>query len=802
MPIPARTAYAFVTMGVVTSPADTPEVFLVDASTSVERALIDAWIAGGTSAGDTPGDSPGAPAVSKVPLKTRHILGAVAGRADNPRVTPVRVVWLPPERTEEGKLHWSDALTMAAPRKPAGAIQKVIMKRDAQRHRIVTGEPARLDDLRAAHKREAADSDPQSFARFVQHRAVVALERSERQVTGDRYKVPRLVAEQIMDSAAFQARIREIAREHGMSDAEALKKARGCLGELVAVQSKIATDVFSLAMKPLHNSAWTVHGDDSSLGRLRELNRRYPLVFLPSHRSYADALVLGGFLARNNFPRNHTLGGANLAFWPLGPLARRSGTVFIRRSFGDDEIYKAAVEEYFSYLLAKRFNLEWYFEGGRSRTGKLRPPRYGLMNYVAAAVRGHQVEDVILVPVSIAYERLHELGAIADEQTGGKKKAEGLAWLAKYAKAQRLLAGNVYIRLGEPLSMRERLAAAGDPTAAAAPSMTGTEPGKDVVAKQRFALQKLAFEVAVAINDATPITANALATLALLGVRDRALTVPEVQAVVAPVLRYIRGRGVPVGNLEVFETLPGVKAVVDDLAVAGVVTAYTEGVEPVYSIERGQHLVAAFYRNSGIHWFVNRSILELSVLHVSATGTRNVAADGWEYAKRLRDLLKFEFFFPDRDTFEGQLRQELALIDPQWEKLGAAALRAKVVESGFLMVHRVLRSFFDAQLVVAERLAARAPDADWDKEAFVAECVAVGQQMLLQARLHGPESVSTELFSTALKLAENHGLLDAGNPGLAARRGEFAAELRGVVELVALAEALDPSNRKAIPGVQ
>ena len=68
--------------------------------------------------------------------------------------------------------------------------------------------------------------------------------------------------------------------------------------------------------------------------------------------------------------------------------------MFIRRSFGDDQVYKLAVREYFAFLLAKRFNLEWYMEGGRSRTGKLRPPRYGLLRYVADAVERGRVDDV------------------------------------------------------------------------------------------------------------------------------------------------------------------------------------------------------------------------------------------------------------------------------------------------------------------------------------------------------------------------------------------------------------------------
>ena len=160
----------------------------------------------------------------------------------------------------------------------------------------------------------------------------------------------------------------------GLTLDEGLEKAEECLDELVAVQSRAAVDMFYAMMEPLHSSTWQVLADESGLARLRELNKRYALVFLPAHRSYVDTLVLGDVLARNDFPRNHVMGGANLRIWPISDLARRAGIVFIRRSFGDDEIYKAVVQEYFAFLLSKRFNLEWYFEGGRSRTGKIRSP--------------------------------------------------------------------------------------------------------------------------------------------------------------------------------------------------------------------------------------------------------------------------------------------------------------------------------------------------------------------------------------------------------------------------------------------
>lgn len=766
-------------------------VVVAETTTPIERRLISHWLRSDEVPAEYRADGP----VEEMDLDPGRLAQDLVGRDDDPLVLPVGVVWLPEARDGERRVRFSDIVALTNPRNPNRFLQKWLVGRSPDRFRIVLAEPARLSELRSRHLAEDGDPAPESFARFVTHRAVVGLDRAERAVIGDRYKVPKLVAEQIMDSASFRRRLDAISTEHNIAPEEVRIRATSALGELVAVQSRLVTDLFTEMMRPLHSAAWTVHADETGLRSLRDLNRRYPLVFLPSHRSYADAFVLGDVLARNDFPRNHLMGGANLTFWPIGPIARRTGTVFIRRSFGDDAVYKAALEEYFAYLLTKRFNLEWYFEGGRTRTGKLRSPRYGLLNYVANAIRGGRVEDAMLVPVSITYEGLAEVAAVAAEQTGAQKKPEGLTWLARYARNQRRRAGNVYVRFGEPLSMRSQLAASGDPDLSGEPAADETEHTE----RSRKALQKVAFEVAVGINCHTPVTVNCLVTLALLGVRDRALTLDEVRAVIAPVRRYIDARGIPQGELDVLDVEGGLENVLSALSDAGVVTTYAGGDEPVYSIQPGQHLVAAFYRNSGVHWFVNRALMELAVLHAHANPGLDAVRAAWEEAKAVRDLLKFEFFFPDRDRFEADMRDEIALLMPSWRdalpdvELALTAL----LETGFFMAHRALRSFLDAQLVVAERLARRDPALQVDRKTFLDECVAVGRQMLLQGRLFGPESVSSELFATALQLAANRGLLERGGDEIRQRREEFAAQLLAVGERVRLAESLDVSNRKA-----
>ncbi len=431
------------------------------------------------------------------------------------------------------------------------------------------------------------------------------------------------------------------------------------------------------------------------------------------------------------------------------------------------------VREYFSWLAAKRFNLEWYMEGGRSRTGKLRPPKYGLLSDVAHAVETRRASDVYLVPVSIMHDQLQEVHQMAAEQTGSAKTPEGLRWLAGYARAQRRPNGAVNVSFGEPLSLRQSLSAAGDPALERSPDALGDGDSP----ARRLALQKTAFEVFVRINRVTPVTPIALAALALLGVRDRALTLSQVRRVVEPVLDYVEARKLPaLGRRVACAPTAASRRHCSRCARRRWSRAYTEGTEPVFSVETGHHIVAAFYRNAAIHHFVNRAIVELAVLEVDdADDGREALAAGFTHALDLRDLLKYEFFFPDKETFRNELATELSLIDPDWTESARPVSRTKeiLLASPFLCAHRVLRSFVDAQWLFAERLAA------WDVAKPVVEaelfddCSAVGQQLLLQGRLHGPEALSRELFASALRLAGNRGLVEVPNVAASAghRRG-------------------------------
>ena len=594
----------------------------------------------------------------------------------------------------------------------------------------------------------------------------------------------RAIAHEVLGSERFEAELAVVANKAGKRLTEARKEAYAALRAMVSVQIPFFGFLFDRGLGPLHTRAWSLDVDWTALKLLQKKNEGKSLVFLPTHRSYADPFILAKVFRSIRMRRNYLLGGDNLRFFPLGTIGRRAGVVFIRRSFRDDEVYKLALREYMRYLVASGADLEWYMEGGRSRTGKLRPPRYGLLGYLVEAMESGAAQDIVLVPVSTTYDQLQEVATMAGEEAGAAKSKEGFGWLAGYVRAQNRKLGKAYVRFSEPFSLRQ------------AHRREDNQPC-------RWTLDKIAFEIFQRINRVTPVTAPALVTLALLSVHDHALTLQEVHDVVEPLLDYAAQRDLPTTALGDLHGARGVEAVLDALVQSGVVGRHDGGLAPVFYIEPGKHSVAAYYRNSAIHWFLNRAIVELGIMVATHQGQGDAIARGLEAALAWRDLLKFEFFFSEKPVFEDEIRSEARLLDPNIQKLarGPRAPFSILERAPFLIAHRVLPAFVEAYFIVADRLAAHPPDAPVEEKKFLAECVAVGRQYVLQKRLRNPECVSRELFTNALALARNRGLLRSDTEDLADRRRRFAEETEAAVAGVAAIGALDYRLRHGAQGL-
>lgn len=304
-------------------------------------------------------------------------------------IVPVRVIWLPPaDRSRAGKV--AALLPGRDPYHPSQRQQRRILRTDPRRARVVAGESAKVSELRQQWRDTTVAEHKRDFAQFVSRRALLALARAEYRILGPQYKSPRLVKPEMLASARFRAGLDRI-------PGATVEDAGKMLDELSTGWSQVSVDLVSvLGRLASRGFDPEFDYDEYQVAAMRAALEAHPAVLLFSHRSYIDGVVVPVAMQDNRLPPVHMFGGINLSFGLMGPLMRRSGMIFIRRNIGNDPLYKYVLKEYVGYVVEKRFNLSWSIEGTRSRTGKMLPPKLGLMSYVADAYLDGRSDDILL----------------------------------------------------------------------------------------------------------------------------------------------------------------------------------------------------------------------------------------------------------------------------------------------------------------------------------------------------------------------------------------------------------------------
>ena len=692
-------------------------------------------------------------------------------REDNPLCVPIRVAWLAPERDGVRKVRLVDVLKPGDPRDPNPIQQRYILERHPDRCRIVVGQPARRSSLekRWSSPSGRGPADGTSLGEYVAIQAWLALERAEREIRGQRYKVPVFLREDLFWSRPFQSGVIALANESGKPVKRMEARTNRYLKEIAAQHSPYVIDVVNgIVGKLIATAHQSVEYSITDLLDTYATAGDNPIIFLPSHKSNFDHLVLEHVLYENMLPLNHTAGGINMNFFLVGPLLRRSGIFFIRRSFKDNDAYKFVLRQYLDYLLEKRFSMEWFIEGGRSRSGKLREPQLGMLAYVADSYQRGIAEDVALTPVSINYDQITDISSYAAEQRGRKKESESLGWAIKFIMGLQHKNGSIHLRFGEPIMMSEHVPRDADLTSA---------EGRNI-------LPKLAFEISNGINDITPITSISLVTLALLSQENRGLTLTETMTVLEPFVDYVVERDLPTTFHLPFSSAEDVEQALDSLVASGVVHRTDGLTERVYSIGPDERLAAAYYRNTIIHFFVTTGIVELAIGTLMVEGLPFTEDAIVEMAFRLRSFLKFEFFFPSSTEFDEQVRSEISRYGVVDHETGLIDIDIDAMRPAISPI--VLRPFVEAYYVVAETLVVLGSSTVTTDE-LKELSLRMGNQLLALGTIETAEAVSTTLFASGIKTAESRGLLSAR----ATERAAYADVLKEVLDVLNLIDVTD-----------
>jgi glycerol-3-phosphate O-acyltransferase len=720
--------------------ADGAVAFLLDTRDDFEARLLRDWVDAQTPEADL------VPRHSFIELpkgRAGNLLDDVQVHDSPVWMQPLRIAWLPSARRPFGKMQ-----------------RRWLAKHRPERLAYIVGDGAYLDELRERLAGAATIVSDDELSAFVASQALIALERSERTVRGARYKVPRILPSDVFANANFRNLMANVAQQRDRSVQDVNEQAARYLREMAATQTPFTIEkmnaFYRTACHSHHDAEISV--DRAQLERVAETIGSRPVVFLISHKSMLDTMALSLVLFDANLPLPLTFGGINLNKPGLGTFARRAGIIFLRRSFQDNEIYKATFRRYIDYLIEKRFSLLWALEGTRSRTGKLLPPRFGLFNYVLESILRTRLYDVTFIPVSVAYDQITEVEDYSIEQRGQKKKPEGITWPLRFLRRGRSR-GQIHLRFGKGLTIRELVEPA------------ELEAGIDDRQKQ-ILVPTLAFEVAVRMNAATPITATSIVTLILLAGGNRAQSLAEIQALARAGAALIRRRRLEIVGRSNFRDADAVLATLSQLHETGIVSYLDEGTERLYAISADQHLNAAYYRNTAIHYFILDAFVEIALLD-AATESGDVREAFFDRTDDLRELFKFEFYLPRRADYRGELERRVHDRFENWENATPSALN----EIQPLVAHGVLRSFVDAYRVVASVLVAAGADAVDDKSNFLSQCLKAGKQQLLQGRVFSAESISKTLYETGWKLASYRGLLAANQ---ADARHDFHREFRRI----------------------
>lgn len=734
---------------------------LASVGSPAERELLEHWLTDQRSKHpearievlELPGDD-------EPPAATLARLVQLLDADENRSVVPARVFWIPGGLPTRSKV--VSFLSGRDTYRPPTILQHRILKRDPSRARVVAGEPATVAELHRQWSDTTIAENPREFAHFVLRRASLAVERVELRLLGPEYKSPRLVKPEMLASTRFRAGLEQI-------PGATIEKAGIMLDELSTGWSRFSVDLIPSMGRAIFSRGFdpNIDYDRAQIESMRVALETHPAVLLFSHRSYLDGAIVPVAMQENRLPPVFTFAGINLSFGVMGPLMRRSGVIFIRRKL-DDPTYKYVLKEFVGYIVEKRFNLNWSIEGTRSRTGKMLPPKLGLLAYVADAYLAGRSDDILLQPVSISFDQLHETAEYAAYARGGEKTPESLSWLYNFIKAQGdRNYGKIYVRFPEAVSMREYL---GEPHGTMA---------EDEAAK-RLAMQKMAFEVAWRILRATPINASALVSALLLTTKGVALTLDQLHHTLQDSLDYLERKQNPMTNSALrLRTPDGVRAAVDALSNGHPVTRVDGGREPVWLIAPEDEHEAAFYRNTLIDAFLETSIVDLALAHAARTDGDRLAAF-WRQAMRLRDLLKFDFYFAESTAFREHVAEEMSWF-PDWEDdvtAGGDRLNAILHEKRPVVAGAMLRPFFEAYEIVADVLGDAPPDVS-EKE-LTRRALGVGAQYVAQERVRSNEAVSALLFATARQVCGDQGLLEPADD-LGERRALFQRELRSIL---------------------
>ena len=691
----------------------------------------------------------------------------IAQRARDVPILLVPQVFVWTRSQDERKQNVVDALF--GPREWPGKIRTVAQFLMNYRHvTLRAGEPVDLREF----LREETDADDAVLVRRLTYTLLRRLERERRAVVGPTKKAPDRLRDQVVRSPRLQKVIREMA---GEGEAERRVLGLRALDMLRELETEIdpnalrALDTAFDATVARMYSGFEV--DEAGIERVRAAAKDGTLVLLPSHKSHVDYIMLTRIFMHANMPVPLVAAGDNLSFFPLGPILRRGGAFFIRRSFRGDRLYGAVVDAYMRRLILDGWPLEFFLEGGRSRTGKLLPPKLGLLSIVVDAVLGAAADGpqrkVYFCPISIGYERVVEEREYVRELTGGEKKKEDVRGLFAAAETALGRYGRLNVQFGELVTIDGILAELGSA------AREGREGHLSALtpARRRALVTRLAYRVMNEINRVTAVTPSALVAAALLTHGRRGITHDGLVKRCEEIANFLFAEGARftpsavvrtnrdttlrhgavreacelfyrAGNLEVHQPGP-----------VGESSAKPRpGPDATYVVPDVARLSLDIAKNLLVHFFVTRAVLATPLVPGPLT-----LAQLQDQAQALSRMFKYEFQFRADATYATIFAETLETMKSSGEIDARDDGTFALLPRGEIHA-RMIRSFVEGYRVAARGCAALLKGPLLPKD-LAKRAIATGERMFLAGEVQAREAVTRSTIDNAFLAFVDQGYL-------------------------------------------
>ena len=675
------------------------------------------------------------------------------------------------------------------PDEPGPLRASLTFLRNRRRAFVKIGKPVDLQEVVA--------SDPtgnhEAIARRVRGALYQHLAREMRVVTGAPMKSPERIQEETLRDLTLRATLAEVARERGRADGSVEREAAANLTEIGSRISAFWVGAFASVLHAIFHRIYDgVEVDEEGVRALAKAAAIAPVVLCPSHKSHVDYLVMSYVLYNRGVLPPVIAAGDNLSFFPLGWLLRRGGAFFIRRSFKGDKVYAATLRAYVKKLVRDGTTQEFFVEGGRSRTGKLLLPKYGMVTMVIDAWLEGARPDVQFVPVSIQYEKLAEARSYERELAGGEKQKEDVRGLMKLPGVLKSRLGKVYISLDAPLSLSEIARSRGlVPLAEAS--------GRPLDDEKRAAVRTLALKVVAGINRVSLVTPVGLCAAVLLSHERRGLSQRDFDAraaFLAEAARDAKARLSRALDAETFEH-PSAGPLADALTLLesdGTLRRSTAAGETYYAVAEERRLGLDYHRSAIVHVYVAPALL-CAALRGETCDQATLHAR----AQALSRLFKNEFVYETGVPFSRIVETNLALLR-RWGIVEPAGPRGADGRDDALvrptlagaqrrqLLAALLGTYVETYFLAAEALALLA-DGPLEPREWSRRALDRGRGLYLTGRLQHHEALSGPTLESALAWLVGAGAVARTGEGKFARL-ELTPKFREPAERARLAAAV------------